>query len=570
MIRWAAAQHLYLLFAIPLVIAVIAMGGWLKRRNLRQLADPELVPRLTDSRSPRLAATRIVCLVLGLLFTILAAARPQWGEKLQVYKGRGIDIVIALDASKSMLATDVKPSRLSRAKTEIASLLDNLSTNQVGIVAFAGDAHVMCPLTPDTEAAKLFLDIIDPENMPRPGTDISRAVEAAASLFNAREQGSKALLLVTDGDNLEGDPAAATARAARAGIRIFAVGVGTLEGSTVPESNTSTTTYKKDQDDKIVISRLAERLLLVMARATDGRYFRSESVNLDALAAALEQLQKKQITGGEYVEYEERYQYFLLAAFIFTFAGLLLSDRRGAWFRRPTLPGFRLPGFRSLRGRAGRGTGSALVLLLALLGCARPVSADVGARMREGGALERGGKYEEAVRKYQEALVLEPDDIRIHYNLGRALYRMNKPAEAAPEFQLGLLSKARRLKARSLYNIGNCQFKEKGLDAAIASYTQALMLDPGDQQAKQNLEYCWKMKDQPKQQKSDSTGTKPPQNQPPQEQQQPERQQAQARKGEISKEQAERMLQALQSREREDMKKQQKQPKQPGAGGKDW
>lgn len=569
MIRWAAAQYLYLLLAIPLVIAVIATGGWLKRRNLRRLADPELVPRLTDSRSPRLAAIKIVCLVLGLLFTVLAAARPQWGEKLQVYKGRGIDIVIALDASKSMLATDVKPSRLSRAKTEIASLLDNLSTNQVGIVAFAGDAHVMCPLTPDTEAAKLFLDIIDPENMPRPGTDISRAVEAAASLFNAREQGSKALLLVTDGDNLEGDPAAATARAARAGIHIFAVGVGTLEGSTVPESNTSTTTYKKDQDDKIVISRLAERLLLVMARATGGRYFRSESVNLDALSTALDQLQKKQITGGEYVEYEERYQAFLLAAFIFTFAGLLLSDRRGAWFRRPTLPGFRLPGLRPLRGRAGRGAGSAVVLLLALLGCARPVSAGVGARMREGASLERRGKYEEAVRKYQDALVLEPDNIRIHYNLGRALYRMNKPAEAAPEFQLGLLSKARRLKARSLYNIGNCQFKQNGLDAAIASYTQALMLDPGDRQAKQNLEYCWKMKDQPKQQKSDSTGTKP-QNQPPQDQQQPRQQQAQERKGEISKEQAERMLQALQSREREDMKKQQKQPKQPGAGGKDW
>jgi Ca-activated chloride channel family protein len=190
--------------------------------------------------------------------------------------------------------------------------------------------------------------------------------------------------------------------------------------------------------------------------------------------------------------------------------------------------------------------------------------------MREGGSLERRGKYEEAVRKYQEALVLEPDNIRIHYNLGRALYRMNKQPEAAAEFQLGLLSKARLLKARSLYNIGNCQFKQNGLDAAIASYTQALMLDPNDQQAKQNLEYCWKMKDQPKQQKSDSTGTKSPQNQPPQDQQQPQRQQAQARKGEISKEQAERMLQALQSREREDMKKQQKQPKQPGAGGKDW
>ena len=570
MIRWAAAQYLVLLSVLPLVVAVFAAGGWLKRRNLRRLADPELVPRLTDSRSPRLAATKVVCLVLGLLFAILAAARPQWGEKLQVYKGRGIDIVIALDASRSMLATDVKPSRLSRAKTEIASLLDNLSTNQVGIVAFAGDAHVMCPLTSDVEAAKLFLDIIDPENMPRPGTDISSAVEVAASLFNAREQGSKALLLVTDGDNLQGDPAAATARASRAGIRIFAVGVGTLEGSTVPESNASTTTYKKDQDDKIVISRLAERLLLVMARATDGRYFRSESVNLDALVAALGQLQKKQITGGEYVEYEERYQYFLLAAFLFTFAGLFLSDRRGAWFPGPALPGFHLPGLRGRRSPAARGAWSVLLVLLALLGFARPARADAGARMREGSSLERQGKYEEAVRKYQDALVLEPDNVRIHYDLGRALYRLKKHPEAAAEFQLGLLSRARRLKARSLYNMGNCQFRQNGLDAAIASYSQALMLDPGDQQAKQNLEYCWKLKEQPKQQKSDSTGAQRPQARPPQEPQQPQRQQAQARKGEISREQAERMLQALQSKEREDMKRPPKQPKQPGTGGKDW
>jgi tetratricopeptide (TPR) repeat protein len=210
------------------------------------------------------------------------------------------------------------------------------------------------------------------------------------------------------------------------------------------------------------------------------------------------------------------------------------------------------------------------VVLLVLLGFARPVHADVGARMREGSSLERQGKYEDALRKYQDALVLEPDNVRIHYDMGRALYRMKKHPEAAAEFQLGLLSKGRLLKARSLYNIGNCQFRQNGLDAAIASYSQALMLDPNDLQAKQNLEYCWKMKEQPKQQKSDSTGTKQPQDRPPQDQQQPQRQQAQAQKGEISREQAERMLQALQSREREDMKKQQKPPKQPGAGGKDW
>src|SRR5262249_28526087 len=225
-IRWGASQRLMLLLAVPVLALVFLAGAWLKRSSLAKLADPGLVPRLTDSRSPRLAAVKAACLLTGLAFLVVALARPQWGEKLQVYKGRGIDIVIALDASKSMLATDVAPNRLARAKTEIAALLDNLSTNRVGIVAFAGDAQVMCPLTPDVEAAKLFLDIIDPDNMPKPGTNIEKAVAAAASLFDPGTESSRAVVLVTDGETLDGDPTAALRLAHEAGIRIFAVGVG--------------------------------------------------------------------------------------------------------------------------------------------------------------------------------------------------------------------------------------------------------------------------------------------------------------------------------------------------------
>jgi hypothetical protein len=156
MIHWGAERLLWLLVLVPVLAALLVLGAWLKRRALRQLADPLLVPRLTDSRSPRWALVKVVCVLSGLVLMIVAAARPQWGEKLQVVKGRGIDIVIALDASRSMLATDIAPSRLARAKTQIASLLDNLSGNRVGIIAFAGSAQVMCPLTTDVEAAKLF------------------------------------------------------------------------------------------------------------------------------------------------------------------------------------------------------------------------------------------------------------------------------------------------------------------------------------------------------------------------------------------------------------------------------
>jgi Ca-activated chloride channel family protein len=576
-IHWGAPQLLWLLVLVPVLALLLVLGAWLKGRSLRQLADAALVPRLTDSRSARWAAVKVACVLLGLVFMIVAAARPQWGEKLQVVKGRGIDVVIALDASRSMLATDIPPSRLERAKVQIASLLDNLSGNRIGIVAFAGTAQVMCPLTTDVEAAKLYLDIIDPGNMPVPGTNIQHAVEAAASLFGPSEDASKALVLITDGDNLDGDPAEATRLAEADHIRLFAVGVASPEGSTVPEAGSSGTSYQKDEDGKIVMSRLGERLLLVMAKATDGRYFRSESINLDELVAALGQVQKKAITGGEYVEYEERYQSFLLLAFLLLFAGTLISDRRGAWFPDAARSLRGLAGWRP-RGRAPR-TPSRLALLFALAGlvAAARARADVGSSMRRGLELEKQGKLADAAKAYQEALVLEPDNVRIRYDLGRLLYQQQQFADAADHFQLGLLSKQKTVRAHALYNLANTQFKQGKLDEAIATYSLALMQDPSDLEAKQNLELCWKIKQQ-MQQHPDSSKKQQQQQQQQQQprqqpQQQPQQQQAQAQpapKGSIPKDQADRMLQALQSKERENLKKQPKPPQSGAPGGKDW
>jgi Ca-activated chloride channel family protein len=441
----------------------------------------------------------------------------------------------------------------------------------------------MCPLTTDVEAAKLFLDIIDPGNMPKPGTNIQSAVEAAASLFGPAEEASKALILITDGDNLDGDPSVATRIALDNHIRLFAVGVATPEGSTIPEAGATGTSYEKDANGKIVMSRLGERLLLVMAKATDGRYFRSESINLDALIAALDQVQKKSISGGEYVEYEERYQSFLLVAFLLLFAGTLISDRRGAWFPDALRPFRALAGW-FVRGKGARSTSRvATLLIVTSLVAASRAGADVGASMRRGLALENQGKLADAAKAYQEALVLEPDNVRIRYDLGRVQYRQGQYQDASDHFQLGLLSKQKTVRAHALYNLANTHFKQGKLDDAIGAYSLALIQDPSDLDAKQNLELCWKIKKEmqqhpdtskkdQKQQQNQSQNQ--PQNQPqPQQQQQPQQAQAQpqpAPKGAIGKEQADRMLQALQSKERENLKKQPK-PAQPGApGGKDW
>lgn len=336
MIKWAAPQYLYLLLLAP----VFALGFvWYRARRNRRLArfaDPALIPRIAGSASVRWQAVRHLLLVAGFVFLAIALARPKWGERLQVYKGAGIDVVIALDASKSMLAQDMKPDRLRRAKTEIALLLDGLRGNRVGITAFAGECYVMCPLTTDIDAARLFLEIISPDVVPEPGTNLERALIVSNSLFDPDDDTHKALVLFTDGDNLAGDPMAAVNRVRDQGTKVFAVGVGTVEGSPVPEFDRhgNFLAYKKDRDEKIVMSRLGERSLIVLARAAEGRYFRSEGAYVDRLAAELDRIKRKEIGGGEYVEYEERYQYFLWPAFVFILLGALVNDRKGRWYDR--------------------------------------------------------------------------------------------------------------------------------------------------------------------------------------------------------------------------------------------
>ncbi len=555
MISWADPKFLYLLLALPLVPAGFAAGWLVTRRRLARFADRELGPRLTDSRHPGLWWLKAVLFTAGLGLLIVASARPRWGEKLQIHQGRGIDVVIALDASKSMLAQDIRPSRLERAKVELATMLDNLAGNRVAIVAFAGEAHVMCPLTADVEAAKLFLDIIEPGNMPRPGTNLQRALEVSASLFTSQAEGSRAVILITDGDNLEGDPVAAARMLKDLGARLYIVGVGSQEGATVPEATGGSTSYKKDAEDKLVISRLAERLLLVMARETGGRYYRSEGLSLDNLSAELDRLRKKELEGGEFVEREERYQGFLLASFILLFLSMLVSDRRGAWFTE-----FRVPRF-LLRGRGPRIAGLTVLSCFLMAGNAW---AGVSSNMRAGNAQMKKGNFQEAHDRYQEALVLEPDNPKIHYNIGRALHKQGRHQEAASEFQLAMLSKDRKFQARTMYNIGNCAYRQGGLDQAIQAYTMALLLNPSDLQTKQNLELALRMKDKPQSQ-DDSTQQGQKQNQQPQQQPKP-----QPQGGQMSREEAERVLQALQAREKEDQRKRQQRQGKQAKVEKDW
>jgi Ca-activated chloride channel family protein len=334
-IRWAEPVYLWFLLAVPVGLLLLILRGLNRRRALSRAIDPQLADRLTPSLSPGLATLKGLLLLGALAFLLLAAARPKWGERLQLYKGRGIDIVIALDGSKSMLAEDVKPSRLVRAKTELASFIDGLTGNAVGIVAFAGDAYVMCPLTTDADAAKLFLDIIGPEMMPVPGTDFGKAIDVSLSLLNPKEMNYKALILVTDGEDLGRNTAQAIQRAVEGHVRIFPVAFATAEGAPIPDYDAqgNLTEYKKDKEGQVVMSRMDERKLIVMAQATGGRFLRVEGFSGERLLGELDRMRKKELGGGQFTDYVERYQLFLVIALGLFVAGLGLSNRRGAWMQ---------------------------------------------------------------------------------------------------------------------------------------------------------------------------------------------------------------------------------------------
>jgi Ca-activated chloride channel homolog len=334
MIKWAAGQYLYFLLLIPLIIVGYIIYFLIKRRTLAKRIDTQLIPKLTDTVDRRWQVLKAILFTLGFLFVVLSAARPKWGETLQMYKGRGIDIVIAIDASKSMLAEDIKPNRLARAKTEVAALIDNLGTNRVGITAFAGDCYAMCPLTTDMEAVKMFLDIISPDMIPMPGTNFSKAITVSSSLFDPKEPSYKALILITDGENLEDNPMPVAQSVAEQGVKIFTVLIATQEGAPIPEKDQSggLMSYKKDKEGQMVMSRPNENLLIIMSRLSGGRYYRTETMSLDNLTAELDRIKKKEIGGGEYTEYVERYQYFLFIGFILLFIGMFISDRKGNWY----------------------------------------------------------------------------------------------------------------------------------------------------------------------------------------------------------------------------------------------
>lgn len=328
--RLAEPQYLHLIW---LMIPLIWLLVWSHRKRTELLEiflSAPLVSRLVGSQSAN--KSNIVFIVLGVFLMILALSQPRWGYRWEDLRREGVDIIIALDVSNSMLAQDIKPNRLERAKRKIADLLDMLEGDRVGLVAFAGTSYLQTPLTLDYGAARIFLNAIDTELIPVQGTAIGHAIRTAVKAFNTQDTRSRAIILITDGEDQTGEALDAAKWASEQKVKIFAIGIGAGLGAPIP--NTDSAGFKKDASGEVVLSKLDETTLQNIALETGGSYVRSVTEDIDLQKVYLENIKRKvdkrEITTERRKKWTERFQWFI---------GLALLCLSHDYFRRHSQPG---------------------------------------------------------------------------------------------------------------------------------------------------------------------------------------------------------------------------------------
>jgi len=332
MINWGADSILYWLIALIPIAWLLLYLLARRERRLRLLADREVLDRLLPSRRPARRRWKLLIELLAIALVVLALARPQWGFQWREVKRRGLDIMVVMDTSKSMLAEDVKPNRLQQAKWGVRDLVRQLSRDRVGLIAFSGGSFLQCPLTIDYAALLLTLDDLYAGIIPRGGTRISQALDLALESFDYESDSDKVVILITDGEDTEGDPAAMTDELKRRGIRLYAIGVGTLAGEPIPIRNEEgRLDFQKNREGNVVKSSLQESGLQKLALATGGIYVRSAPGDFGferIISQGIEKLKRSELESRMAKDFEDRFYWFIAAALILLAAENLVGIGR--------------------------------------------------------------------------------------------------------------------------------------------------------------------------------------------------------------------------------------------------
>lgn len=336
MFRFAHIWVLYLLVLIPVLILFFSIMRREKRKAMERFGDMNLIAPLMPLRSSGREVFKFVVLLLALFFLIIGAAGPQFGSKLKQVQKEGVEIEILLDVSNSMLAEDITPSRLERSKMAISRMVERLSNDKVGLIVFAGDAYVQLPITTDYSATKLFLSNIDTDIVPVQGTAIGKAIDLAVSSFSDSESSSKAIVIITDGENHQDDAVSAAKRAREKGVNVFAIGMGQEQGVPIPDGKGG---YRKDGNGQTVVSKLDEAMLKEIVAAGEGVYIRATNtdIGLDAILGEIAQMKKGLLEERIYTDYDDKFSYFLWVTLALVIFELLVLERKNKYLMKINL-----------------------------------------------------------------------------------------------------------------------------------------------------------------------------------------------------------------------------------------
>lgn len=324
---FAEPKYLMLLLLIPVFFVIQALVLKFRAKRIRRFGDQALVEKLMPSYSKAKVWLRLSLFAIAFMFFILGISRPQMGAILKEHKTRGAEVMVVLDVSNSMLAQDYSPNRLERAKLAISRMVDKLRDDRVGLIVFAGNSFVQLPITTDYVSAKMFLSSISTESVPIQGTAMGEAISTALRSFSAQSDKSRAIIVITDGENHEDDPVAAARQAAELGVRVFTIGVGSPQGTMIPMGDGQ---YLEDRDGNPVVTRLDDKVLQEVAEAGKGLYVHAgnREFGLDPVIEEISRMDDEEYNSIVFEEYDELYMYFLAVAFFFLVLEMLIGDRR--------------------------------------------------------------------------------------------------------------------------------------------------------------------------------------------------------------------------------------------------
>ena len=333
-------QYIYLLFIIPLLWITYALLVRWKRKTQNSFARPELLDLLSPNRSKFKPTFKIILLSLSIVSLVLGLMNPKIGTQLETVKREGVDIVFAMDVSRSMLAEDIAPNRIEKSKRLVSAIINQLASDRVGIIAYAAQAVPQLPITTDYAAAKMFLQALNTDMLSSQGTALDSAIDLAGTFFDDEDQTNRVIFLISDGEDHSEEASNAASRAAKLGIKIFTFGVGTESGAPIPlKRNGIIESYKKDSDGEVVITKLNQNILQNIAASTGGIYQDGNNTQkvLDFVSEQLKAMDKKEFEAKKFVSFKDRFQAFLLAALIFLLIDLFLFETKTKWVQKLNL-----------------------------------------------------------------------------------------------------------------------------------------------------------------------------------------------------------------------------------------